>query len=244
MKKALKLLLPVLAALLVLAAGIGLYSYGPMLAMHPAETGQIPLADGQVLAIRSGRGAMYLTDTGDGVLVIDAGTNAGKTEAALGKLGIDPADVKWVLLTHSDHDHVAGLPLFPNAEIYMGEAELCLLDGTVNRNASGGNKLPDGIDLSAIKLLGDGEELLLGGARVKCIAAPGHTPGSMAYLVNGSWLFAGDAFRYRKGEFTVHPFTMDEALALQTIEKLPIHNRSADVITVLTSHYGYIPSWL
>jgi glyoxylase-like metal-dependent hydrolase (beta-lactamase superfamily II) len=242
MKKALKIILP-LAAILIAA---GLCLAWPMLVMRPAKTGQIPLADGQYLAIRSGRGAMYLTDTGDGYLAIDAGTKAGSVKAGLAALGIDPAQVKWVLLTHSDYDHVAALPLFENAEIYMGEGELGLLNGTVNRNASGGNKLPDGIGLDAIQLLQDGDELLFGGVSVKCVAAPGHTPGSMAYLVSGDRhfpaLFTGDALRPRiKGNsvhpfrIDVHPYTMDKARAEETIAALP----ATGVGTVLTSHYGY-----
>ena len=246
MKKTTKIILSILAAVLVIAAGIGLYSVWPMLAMKPAKTGQIPLADGQYIAVRSGMGAMYLTDTGSGWLAIDAGSNANKVKADMGKLGIDPAQVKWVLLTHSDYDHVAALPLFENAEIYMGEAELALLNGTVNRNNGGGNILPEGIELKAIKLLRDSEALLFGDVRVECIAAPGHTPGSMAYLVSGERhfpvLFTGDAFRHSKGEFIVHPFTMDEAKARETAVALGVITFERS-ITALTSHYGYVFSW-
>jgi len=246
MKKPVKIVLFTLAAIFVIAAGIALYNFWPMLAMRPAKTGQIPLADGQYVAIRSGMGAMYLTDTGSGWLAIDAGSNANKVKADMGKLGIDPAQVKWVLLTHSDYDHVAALPLFKSAEIYMGEAELALLDGTVNRNGGGGNQLPEGIELEAIKLLRDGEALLFGGVRVECIAAPGHTPGSMAYLVSGERhfpaLFTGDAFRHSRGNFSVHPFTMDEAQAEETITALGVITCER-CITALTSHYGYVFSW-
>ncbi|MDR2687603.1 MAG: MBL fold metallo-hydrolase [Oscillospiraceae bacterium] len=239
MKKTKKIILAIVAAALAIGAGIGLYSLSPMLAMRPAKTGPIPGTE--ILALRNNRNCLYFLDTGGGWLVIDAGSDAKKVEAGMRKLGIDPADVRWVLLTHSDYDHVAALPLFENAEIYMGEGELGLLDGTVSRNGSGGNKLPDGIDLmNEIHLLPpDGAALLAcGDVRVRCTGAPGHTPGSMAYLVSGSWLFTGDAFKFKRGEVSVHPFTMDEAQAKETAAALKGILYEGN-LTALTAHYGW-----
>ncbi|MFD2571579.1 N-acyl homoserine lactonase family protein [Spirosoma soli] len=39
-------------------------------------------------------------------------------------LGIDPADVRWVVLTHLHIDHTDGLKYFPRAEIMVAKAEL------------------------------------------------------------------------------------------------------------------------
>ena len=237
MKKPLKIALIAAAAALLLAVGIGLYFASPLLAMCPAPTGLVPGTDNlTVLALRNNRNALYFVDTGEGWLLIDAGSDAGKIEADLAALGIDPLAVNWILLTHSDYDHVATLPLFPRANIYMGEDELGLLDGTVNRSGSGGNSLPDGIDLANVRLLRDNAKLELGNIKVVCVKAPGHTPGSMAYLVDETYLFTGDAFRYHNGKLSLHPFTMDKALAKASYENLPIYG---DNITVLTSHYGF-----
>ncbi len=42
----------------------------------------------------------------------------------LGKIGIDAADVKHVILTHAHWDHMGGITLFPNATFYLQKEEL------------------------------------------------------------------------------------------------------------------------
>ncbi len=133
---------------------------------------------------------------------------------------------------------MAGLALFPNAQIFMSEAELGLVNGTVNRNASGGNELPVGLE--RLELQRDGKALLLGGLEVQCWGAPGHTTGHMAYLVegiNGWYMFTGDAFMLSGGQPSVHPFSMDETQAARTIDALREQISISEFI--LTGHYGY-----
>ncbi len=45
----------------------------------------------------------------------------------LKKLEIRPEEIKTVLLTHSDIDHVYGLEAFRHADIYLSEAEVAML---------------------------------------------------------------------------------------------------------------------
>ena len=207
-----------------------------MLAMNPAKTGQV--LNTEIHAIRNSMGAVYLLNTGNGYVMFDAGSNTKNLEASLKKADINPNDVKWILLSHSDSDHVAGLPLFQNAIIYMNEDEIQLVNGTTNRNRSGGNVIPFGINIDEIVLLQNGQELVFGETKIECIKAPGHTPGSMLYLVNDKYLFVGDAFGIIRGRRIVHPFTMDKELAERTIEQLKIRIDNSSII--LTSHYGFI----
>jgi glyoxylase-like metal-dependent hydrolase (beta-lactamase superfamily II) len=150
--------------------------------------------------------------------------------------GINIDDVKWILLTHSDSDHTAALNLFPNAVIHMSKDELPLINGTVKRNIFGGNKMPPGIDIDKISLLSDGQELSFDGIKVKCISAPGHTIGSMLYLVDNRYLFTGDALMVSNGKIGVQPFSMDSELNRKTIERLK-ETIDGDSI-VFTSHSG------
>ncbi len=231
-----KRILLIAAAVIVIILIVALIIFYPMLAMRPTPTDAIPGTN--IFAIQNGRNAVYFVDTGEGYIMVDAGSHAGALEADMAAVGISVEDVKWILLTHSDYDHVAGLALFPNAQIYMSEDELALINGTVNRNASGGNELP--VVLERLELQRDGKVMILGGLEVQCWGSPGHTVGHMAYCVEGAsgwYMFTGDAFMLSGGRPGVHPFSMDEAQAAKTIEALRDQISLSEFI--LTGHYGY-----
>jgi glyoxylase-like metal-dependent hydrolase (beta-lactamase superfamily II) len=179
----------------------------------------------------------YIIKTNNGYIMIDAGFNIKNIEPSLKKAGIGINDVKWILLTHSDSDHVDALPFFPNAKIYMNKDELPLINGTMKRNESFGNKMPDGIDIDKIVLLSNDQELLFEETKIQCLKAPGHTIGSMLYLIDNKYLFTGDALMIKNGKIKIHPFSMDPELSEKTIEELKdtINNSSL----ILTSHYGF-----
>ena len=235
MKKTVKWPLFVVVVILAFFAGFGLSYAFPLLSLKPAETGPIPSTG--IFAVKNRSGCAYFYSTNDGYVLIDAGSDAKKFEASLYEEGINVNDVRWIFLTHSDYDHVAALAMFPNAEIYMGEDELPLLNGAVKRSIILRNKLPDGISIDKTNLLRDGQELTCGGIKVECLKTPGHTIGSMSYMVSDRYLFTGDAFKLVKGVMGVHPFTMEVKLAKQSMERLKeTMNKSS---LVLTSHYGY-----
>ena len=215
----------------------GIIAGWSFITMRPAKTGHI---DGtKISAVKNIMNSLYLISSLDGYILVDAGTNAKAAEKAIRKLHINPDDVKYILLTHSDYDHVASLPVFRNAKIYMGEDELQMINGTTRRNKSSYNSLPEGIRQESITLLKDGEILNLLNHQILCMKAPGHTTGSMMFLLDGMYLFTGDALRVSGKKLGVHPFSMDEDMALKTIQI------KEEIITgsnlVLTAHYGYYP---
>ena len=69
--------------------------------------------------------------------------------------------------------------------------------------------------------------------------APGHTPGSMAYLLDDRILFSGDALRIGRGKAEIHPFTEDRKKARSSIDELLRIGRAKEI---LSSHYGMIPA--
>ena len=68
---------------------------------------------------------------------------------------------------------------------------------------------------------------------------PGHTPGSMSYLVNDSILFTGDTLTIQKGK--VKPFfwlqNMNTRLQKESIKKLL---KIDNVKMICTGHTGYL----
>jgi len=217
----------------IVVTGAGFSYYYPMILMHPVVSGKIP---GSEITILNAVSAVYLINTGGGYIMIDAGLSEKKLKEALEEVRVDPNEIKWIFLTHSDGDHVGGLNLFPNIKVYMSKNEIPLINGTASRTLFGGNKLPYGTDMGRIIPLFDGQELFLHGVSLKCIEAPGHTPGSMFYLIDGKYLFTGDAVKIVDGKKSVHPYTMDKEQSVKTIEELEsgIYNNAL----ILTSHYG------
>ena len=233
MKKNVKRVLLILIPILILLIGAAFYMLYPMLLMNPTETGMIPGAN--IFAVKNNRNSVFFIKTENGYIMVDAGSDEKGLEASLKENEINADDVNWILITHSDYDHVASLPLFTNAEIYMGEDEIGLVNGTVKRNMFSNNRLPVGTD--EITLLSDRQLLSFEDISVECIKMPGHTNGSMVYLIDGQYLFTGDAFKVIDDVIGIHPFTMDKETAETSIKNL--NNVISENQIVIMAHYGY-----
>ncbi|MEZ4318291.1 MAG: MBL fold metallo-hydrolase [Myxococcota bacterium] len=119
----------------------------------------------------------------------------------LADLGLEPADIDAIVLTHIHDDHAAGVEDFPGAMLWMDRLDWQFADharplkGVAPEMYAGRDVRhptythgPWGPFERHTDLFGDGTVLLF--------PAPGHTPGSLLVLVNTpshSWLFLGDA---------------------------------------------------
>lgn len=154
-------------------------------------------------ATTNGRTAslIYAARTGAGMVVVDLGwSGAGRAlDRALGELGAERRDVAAVLLTHSHRDHLGAWRALRSVPFYVGAAEVPLLFG---ERAHGGwaaraadwllaPRLPHRGELRVVPVAGD-TVLVFGADTVRGFATPGHTAGSMAWLVRDV-LFVGDA---------------------------------------------------
>jgi len=149
-------------------------------------------------------------------------------------LGINPDDVTAVFLTHTDGDHVGALKLFDKAKLYMSKEEEQMISGKKSKFLWFGNSIPR----TDYILLEDREIIRVGNLKIEGILVPGHTSGTMAYLINDKYLFTGDILSLQDGKIAPIPafFDMDNAQAIESMEIIR-HIFTAEYI--LTAHWGY-----
>ncbi len=134
-----------------------------------------------------------IADTASGqAVVVDPGDEAERIATALSGAG---ASAIALLHTHAHFDHISGsarLSELTGAPIRLHAADRPLYDKLEEQASffglSAGPPLPPGPPIS------DGERIRFGSASLLAIHTPGHTPGSVCFLLEGDEpvLFAGD----------------------------------------------------
>lgn len=154
--------------------------------------------------------------------IVDTGIASSPAEGmapALEKLGRRIEDVRWILLTHGHIDHVGGAHALwemtgRRAQVVIHEADAPMLRSRrahVEEYLAGRGRYlndPEGEarqtaatqavisgEMEPTMLVRGGETITLGGgATLSVHSIPGHTPGSVAYVVDGQDdVFVGDA---------------------------------------------------
>lgn len=125
-----------------------------------------------------------LVETGEARILFDTGLNDAGILAALADAGYAPGDVTHVVITHMHGDHIGGLtsdggPTFPDAEHVTGQVEFDHWAASGDeRFARIARPLSD-----RFSFVGDGAAIAPG---VTSVAAFGHTPGHMAYMLESA----------------------------------------------------------
>ena len=137
-----------------------------------------------------GANTYVLTEDGHTAIVIDP--SQPRVESELIKRGLSPA---YVLLTHCHFDHVGGVSALQacGAKVLCLEQEKPLVGTAADLfEAFGAPRSPYRVE----ETFTDNEEKILGDIRVKALHTPGHTAGSVCYLITakdgGRYLFTGD----------------------------------------------------
>ncbi len=218
-----------LGLLLLLGGAYLVMFYMQTREMKPVETKEI--SDG-VYAVKDDFVNLFLIRASDAYIAVDAGNTTDHIQKELNRLNIDPKKVAAVFLTHSDADHTAGLGLFPNAVIYLSKKEEQMIDGRTARLFMFKNKIHH-----TVEFLEDNQSLTVSGMTIKGIPMPGHTPGSMSFLVNDGLLFAGDAMGLKDGKVTAFNdiFNMDSKTHENSLTML---SRVTGIKYIFTAHYG------
>ena len=128
----------------------------------------------------------HIIDTGDGLIMLDAGYLEAIDEVALNmeKMGLSLSDLKYILLTHGHIDHAGAarrLREMTGAKIAIGAADREYVNGENDLTYAREFEMTfDFFDPDI--LLSDGDVITLGSVSVRAVATPGHTPGAMSYF--------------------------------------------------------------
>jgi metallo-beta-lactamase class B len=116
--------------------------------------------------------------TSQGIIVIDAIFDYSVEDEVvngLKKLGLNPADIKYVLVSHAHTDHIGGAKYLQDhfgARLVMSKEDWDLSDRTIPE------RIRPKRDIEAK----DGDTLTLGDATIKMYVTPGHTPGTVSSI--------------------------------------------------------------
>jgi len=191
--------------------------------------------------IRDDDGTVTLVDTG---FAPEAGRRRNREQwftpaDALPVLGIDPASVRTVVITHAHWDHTGNLGQFPGAEIVMSQAEYDFWMSPVARRP-----------LFALHSEADELELLTAARKagrltltqaastqlrpgVQLIQVGGHTPGELVVTIDdgaGTVILASDALHHYEEVDADRPYAV--------LCDLPAMYRGYDLLAELASQPG------
>ena len=117
--------------------------------------------------------------TTDGIILIDTIFPYNSEELIVGgmqKLGLDPKQIKYIIISHAHTDHIGGAEILQKkygARVVMGAPDWDTVEKYPNRYKTMAPKR----DIVAT----DGMKITLGGRTVTIWTTPGHTPGTLSY---------------------------------------------------------------
>jgi metallo-beta-lactamase class B len=125
----------------------------------------------------------WAIQTSDGIIMIDATYDYSVKELivdAMPKVGLDPKQIKYVVVTHGHGDHSAGVKYLQDnfgARVLMSEADWKLLAQPARGNFA--NSPVPKRDM----VVTDGQKLTLGDTTITMYVTPGHTLGTISLLI-------------------------------------------------------------
>ncbi|MBR3326572.1 MAG: methyltransferase domain-containing protein [Atopobiaceae bacterium] len=211
----------------------------------PLNTGWI---DDHVACVREWIANIFFYTKDGTTIMIDAGYSYERLGEKMAWLGIDPASIAHVLVTHQDTDHVGALErdgchLLDAATLYIGRIEDRYLTGKAKRKVIFGLYTLPQVTIDNEKvLLDDGDVFWIEGIKVEAILVPGHTWGHMVYLVDDAYLFTGDTIWFGPdgGYSFINGLAEDNEMAVESLARLERLLRERGIAPkVITGHTGW-----
>ena len=156
----------------------------------------VKLADGSL-----GLSSVVLVAAPDGPILFDTSHYVHRHAliAGLARHRLAPQDVHRVFLSHLHFDHCNNIDLFANATVYVSRREWDYARAPHCDDLFVPWLIHDLLERRRVELI-EGEQTLAPG--VRCLPAPGHTPGSYALVLeetrHGRVVLAGDAIKHAR----------------------------------------------
>ena len=118
--------------------------------------------------------SVWALTTSDGIIVFDAIFDYSiedEVDAGMRKMGLDPAKIKYAIVSHSHPDHFGGAKFLQDkygTKVYMSAEDWDVLDRT------------NGTKPTRDMVATDGQKLTLGDTTITMYFTPGHTPGTIS----------------------------------------------------------------
>ncbi|OJH50115.1 MBL fold metallo-hydrolase [Methanohalophilus portucalensis] len=193
-----------------------------------------------ITPIQAGASNAYLVTENSVTILVDSGNrgNTHKFETVLKNKGLNFADIDYIILTHSHHDHVGCLEEIKKrskAKVIAHREEVEYLkrgytpfpEGTMlfSRLISGfANKfLPNMGKYTPVDpdIIIDGEcEILLSDTTIQILPVTGHTSGSICVIIDNESAIVGDTLFSFMPESVYPPFANDEKALIKSWKKL------------------------
>jgi metallo-beta-lactamase class B len=182
----------------------------------------------------------WALQTSAGIIIIDtnfAWATGPEIIEGITTLGLNPGDIKYVVISHAHGDHDQGaaeLQKRYGAQVVMGVPDW---DATLQRPATA----PGGVPKRDLAVGPEGRKLTLGDTTVEIVATPGHTPGTLSYVFpvkdRGRTLMVAYSGGTLTGAFGTDGPRWDEYIASQ--RKIAKVAAAAGASVMLSNHSEY-----
>lgn len=132
---------------------------------------------------------------------------------------IGDTELKYILLTHGHFDHIIGVKSVKEkygAQVVISKEDEPMLNSSKLSLAVFCNAPQNNVDADII--VKDGDEIALGEIKIKVMATPGHTSGSVCYIAENC-IFSGDTLFYCSCGRTDFPSGSHEQM-MSSLQKL------------------------
>lgn len=197
-------------------------------------------SDNPIVKIPAGNTNVYLIRNGNSSVLIDAGEK-GSTRKLLKVLemyGLKPQNIHLIILTHTHYDHTGNLKALKNAT----GAQVLVHSNEADKLKAGYTPLPKGTKMFSKIIVYLGHHLMRKLARYEPVEpdivvddqydlsphgisgyilfTPGHTSGSISFILKDNDAFIGDAAFNIAGSGVYPPFANDQNDLIQSWKKL------------------------